>query len=114
MPVKGLSVFFVPVDIDPDRREVKQCGVCGTRMDAKVERCAGGFVEAMAQSKSLYNVHRCRWIGKPWHDEAEQIASEVELTKSPSIRKILAGDVALLCKDGITKETGKVRRKQHA
>jgi hypothetical protein len=113
MATKVLSVFFVPADM-VGSGEARDCEVCGMRMGSTLEVCAGGFAEAMAGRKSRYRVHRCPHSEAEWHKQAEDIKCESQQTCSPALKKLLDGDVAQICKDGLGSERkGKIgaRRK---
>ena len=113
MSVKGLSVLFVP-HVAGAVAKKEQCRVCGTEMGMTVENCAGSWVEAMARSQSLHKVYRCPMVWLEWHEQAEKIRLEAEATRSPSLKKLLDGDVMHICRDALSKTTtGKPRRKGH-
>lgn len=100
MATKGLSVlFFRHQEGSKPRKEL--CGVCGTRMDMTVQRCASGFAQAMAGITFLNDEYRCPHSDKFWHLTAEDIVKEAEATQSPSLKKILVGDVLHMCRENI-------------
>lgn len=66
------------------------CGVCHAKMSEERDHIGPrGFVQAMAQSTSVYDVFQCPNTGLDWHDQVIALRNAAKDTPSTKIETLL-------------------------
>jgi len=95
MSLKGYD-YFTSI---PDGADQMECRVCGAVCD--VTRGVVGptsFAGAMAGCKTKHDSFKCPNADLPWHKQALDIFVLIEKNPSPSLKKIMQGDLKTIIK----------------
>lgn len=85
---------------DPGTVEVMCCRVCGEK--CKVRRNVmgpTGFVESTGGGSHLHDVFTCKFVQEKWHQQVRFLKQEQRATRSPSLWRLLQGDVDAIMKE---------------
>tara|TARA_Y100000310_G_scaffold57488_2_gene52741 strand:+ start:63746 stop:64087 length:342 start_codon:yes stop_codon:yes gene_type:complete len=91
--LKGMMGYdtFCP---EPWTEEVMLCRVCG--LDCDVMRDVVGptsFGGAMAKKARKHDLFTCAYRGKAWHEQALRLVKGIEDCPSPTLKRIMQGDL---------------------
>ncbi len=98
MAQKGFDFFIAK----PDSGEERDCRVCNSR--CKVTRNVfgpTGFVSAMASSFTYHDEFLCPHTDEPWHNQALQLAIEIDATPSKRLAALMKADLQDLLKENL-------------
>ena len=85
----------------PDTVESLTCKVCGITCDED-RGIVGptGHLSAMSGNHTLHDLFRCPNTGKGWHNEAVQLAIEIDSTPSCSVKQLIIKDLNKVLQQG--------------
>ena len=80
----------------------KKCPVCYSKMEVERNYCGPtSWAGAMAHCKTTCDRFFCPHTESEWHRSAVEIIQQAEGTKSPSLKKLLLGDVKDIVAKGL-------------
>ena len=93
--MKGYDMFFT----NTDSKDGMRCKICG--QSCEVDRGVNGptsFGGAMKGIDRLHDRFTCPNHGEPWHEQALDLFMAIEKHPSPSIKRIMEGDLKKIIK----------------